>query len=302
MNLVLPDVAAPRRYANPSSHRYAADVLLYDEPPTMRAEVPSGCRPSLLADLLGAGSARERQQTVRGALQAMGFDWLSHGRVLVGGDCPVPLSLCVTHIDVNWVRRYVQHAYHEVDPRLHQTLQSCLPCVWTLEGLAGSAQIGMPRDRLQRFIDDLGRTGMRSGAMLTVASPPRSSGRTPAPCERRVFSVFSRQPGVAWMNDAVLGRFVTLALCLHELYSRHTESAPVGRLIAPAVSQDPPISERELEVLDLLSRGFNYQEIADLLKVSKNTIGTHVKRIYGKLQVNSRGEATFEAREMGLLP
>lgn len=61
------------------------------------------------------------------------------------------------------------------------------------------------------------------------------------------------------------------------------------------------VTERELDVLNLLSRGFNYKEIADLLGVSKHTIGTYIKRMYRKLHVNSRSEAVFEAQRIGLL-
>lgn len=62
-----------------------------------------------------------------------------------------------------------------------------------------------------------------------------------------------------------------------------------------------PLSERETEVLNLLARGFAYQEIARLLDVSPHTVGTYVKRLYEKLQVHSRGEAVFEGQRMGLL-
>ena len=61
------------------------------------------------------------------------------------------------------------------------------------------------------------------------------------------------------------------------------------------------LSPRENEVLNLLSRGFAYQEIARLLEVSPHTVGTYVKRLYEKLQVRSRGEAVFEAQRMGIL-
>jgi DNA-binding NarL/FixJ family response regulator len=62
-----------------------------------------------------------------------------------------------------------------------------------------------------------------------------------------------------------------------------------------------PLSERELELLNLFSRGFSYSECADVLSVSVNTIGSHVKNIYRKLEVNSRAEALFEASSQGLL-
>ncbi len=78
---------------------------------------------------------------------------------------------------------------------------------------------------------------------------------------------------------------------------REPDAAP-----APMASpQASPLSEREYEVLNLLSRGFSNAECADILTVSSNTIGTHVKNIYRKLEVNSRAEALFEASSQGLL-
>lgn len=61
------------------------------------------------------------------------------------------------------------------------------------------------------------------------------------------------------------------------------------------------LSEREMSVLELLARGFSYAECAGILSVSSHTIGTFVKRIYRKLEVNSRSEAVFEASSRGIL-
>lgn len=70
---------------------------------------------------------------------------------------------------------------------------------------------------------------------------------------------------------------------------------------AASVPMASPLSEREFEVLNLLSRGFSNAECAEVLTVSANTIGTHVKNIYRKLEVNSRAEALFEASSQGFL-
>jgi DNA-binding NarL/FixJ family response regulator len=61
------------------------------------------------------------------------------------------------------------------------------------------------------------------------------------------------------------------------------------------------LSPREEQVLQLITKGFNYDEIAGLLKVSKHTVLTFVRRIYIKLEVNSKAEAIYEARQQGLL-
>jgi DNA-binding NarL/FixJ family response regulator len=69
---------------------------------------------------------------------------------------------------------------------------------------------------------------------------------------------------------------------------------------APA-AMEPVLSKREFEVLRLASKGLTYQETAQLLEVSVNTVGTYTRRIYQKLSVGSRAEALFEARQRGLM-
>lgn len=59
------------------------------------------------------------------------------------------------------------------------------------------------------------------------------------------------------------------------------------------------ISEREKDVLTMFSRGLSYQETADVLSISINTVREHTKTIYRKLSVHSRNEAIFEALQKG---
>ncbi len=60
---------------------------------------------------------------------------------------------------------------------------------------------------------------------------------------------------------------------------------------APAASATENLSQREQEVLDLLSQGFLYKEIAEKLSIGYETVHTYVRRIYEKLQVRTRTEA-----------
>ena len=53
--------------------------------------------------------------------------------------------------------------------------------------------------------------------------------------------------------------------------------------------------------LEHLAKGHTYAETATLLHVSAHTVATHVKHIYRKLAVSSRGAAVFEAYQRGLL-
>ncbi|MBK7387817.1 MAG: response regulator transcription factor [Bacteroidetes bacterium] len=55
------------------------------------------------------------------------------------------------------------------------------------------------------------------------------------------------------------------------------------------------LSQRENEILGLLAKGLRYKEIADQLFLSTETVRTHIRNIYEKLQVNSRTEAINKA-------
>lgn len=61
------------------------------------------------------------------------------------------------------------------------------------------------------------------------------------------------------------------------------------------------LTRREAMILDLIARGDSYGEVAKTLSVSVGTVQTHVKNIYGKLSVHSRGAAVYEAQRLGLL-
>ena len=59
----------------------------------------------------------------------------------------------------------------------------------------------------------------------------------------------------------------------------------------PAAQTGEALSAREQEVLDHLSQGFLYKEIADKMGISYETVHTYIRRIYEKLQVRTRTEA-----------
>jgi DNA-binding NarL/FixJ family response regulator len=61
------------------------------------------------------------------------------------------------------------------------------------------------------------------------------------------------------------------------------------------------LSEREREVLQLVSKGYRVPEIAGLLAISHHTVSSHIKNIYSKLEVSSRGEAVYEASRLRLI-
>lgn len=80
-------------------------------------------------------------------------------------------------------------------------------------------------------------------------------------------------------------------------------SAPAPAAASPvaAPASDEALSAREIHVLNLVAVGYSYAEIAQRLNLSTHTVNTHIRRIYQKLEVHSRGAAVFEAGRRGLL-
>jgi DNA-binding NarL/FixJ family response regulator len=82
---------------------------------------------------------------------------------------------------------------------------------------------------------------------------------------------------------------------------RPTDPVPAATTLAEVTPIASPLSPREREALELITKGFSYDEIAELMQVSRNTVMTFVRRIYQKLEVSSKAEAIFEARNHGIL-
>jgi LuxR family maltose regulon positive regulatory protein len=79
------------------------------------------------------------------------------------------------------------------------------------------------------------------------------------------------------------------------------QASPPGTL-APESELIEPLSQRELEVLQLMAEGLTNPEIASSLFLALNTVKTHASNIYGKLGVHRRTQAVARARALGLLP
>jgi DNA-binding NarL/FixJ family response regulator len=113
------------------------------------------------------------------------------------------------------------------------------------------------------------------------------------------------------LKDAPAGE---IALRIHQM---HAGGSPISPGVARRMLQhfmrpasmagtaaaplENPLSEREHEVLRLIEKGLSYNEVAQVLGITWNTVTSYLRRVYAKLEVSSRGEAVFEARQRGLL-
>jgi DNA-binding NarL/FixJ family response regulator len=125
-----------------------------------------------------------------------------------------------------------------------------------------------------------------------------------------VFRAFQYGADGFLQKDKLIGMELAAALCALEdggtpvspkIARRLLEHFQMIKSAQPEPIDDCLLSDREREVLQLLAKGLLYKEIAELLNLSPHTVATHVKRIYKKINVASRGEAVFEAQKRHLL-
>jgi DNA-binding NarL/FixJ family response regulator len=86
-----------------------------------------------------------------------------------------------------------------------------------------------------------------------------------------------------------------------QLLMRWSDKALKRGVVTSPPGRNDALSPRELEVLQLVARGCTYQETGTHLGITVTTVQTHVRNIYGKLDVHNKAEALYEARQLGLL-
>jgi DNA-binding NarL/FixJ family response regulator len=95
------------------------------------------------------------------------------------------------------------------------------------------------------------------------------------------------------LTRKVLAEFSRLAAATEHQAS--TKTGPGAQALPVA------LTERELEVLQVLARGLSNREIADLLVITEGTVKNHVSSLIDKMGVRDRTQAVLKAQELGLI-
>jgi len=167
-------------------------------------------------------------------------------------------------------------------------------------GTAEAALEGLPKDRPQVVLMDInlpGLNGVECVRRLKQIAPEISAVMLTAYEDtENIFNALA-----AGANGYLLKRAPRAEL-LEAIREVHRGGSPMTTHIARKVVQSfqraapvpqpgETLSAREQEVLDHLSHGFLYKEIADKMGISYETVHTYIRRIYEKLQVRTRTEA-----------
>jgi len=116
-----------------------------------------------------------------------------------------------------------------------------------------------------------------------------------APSEKLCAAIRLAARGESFLQPSVAAKVVAE-------FARLT--SPASKTAAPAqLHNEPliePLSDREREIVSLISAGASNREIANTLFLAEGTVKNHVTNILGKLGVRDRTQAALKAKEMGL--
>ncbi|HEX4879460.1 MAG TPA: response regulator transcription factor [Limnobacter sp.] len=219
------------------------------------------------------------------------------------------------------IRVFVVDDDEQIQKAIQQAIQSHTELVWlggahTLQEALAQVQIVQP----DVVLVDLGLPDGSGLALIAHVNQHLPN------CESMVLTVFGDESHVISSIEAGATGYLTKDTQTSDILERLKQLRAGGSPISPVIARrllkrfrqtktEPdavlqakqlaakftPLSERELEVLEMVAKGFMQAEIAELLEVSINTVSTYVKRIYRKLAVNSRTGAVHRASELGLI-
>jgi LuxR family maltose regulon positive regulatory protein len=201
--------------------------------------------------------------------------YLVLARVLLAQDRPAPALTLLQRLLATAATQDRVGSVIEIQALLALALAACGDHAGALGALAKAVTLASPRGYVRVFADE----GAPMRALLTRLSAAAKDQRGPA---RDIDPDY-------------------LAGLLHP--RGQAGAAPPSRRAAAALAgMAEPLTDRELEVLQLLAAGRSNQRIAHELVVALDTVKKHVTHVLGKLGAANRTEAVARARQLGLIP
>lgn len=267
--------------------------------------MPAWVTPHLVAQQallsLARGDARAAEKTL-----------LQHGAALSG-----PTNQNTEITELAWLRLLLHQARESSAPR--RLLESAGDLATrVLKSATAAGRMGRAleaftlRARIFAALNDLAsaladiRHALILGESEEYVRPFLDAGEETYPLIARLRNELLAQaaPSDTDPSPAYLDRLLQAFSPGHHSPAQHS---PTSDLPDPAMGRAEPLpfvealTDRELDVLRLMAEGLTYQEVADRLIVSVNTVRYHVKSLYGKLGVDKRWAALEAARAAGLL-
>jgi DNA-binding CsgD family transcriptional regulator len=184
-----------------------------------------------------------------------------------------------TTVSTEWVARYDQMAYIEVDPRILLLWDSTLPLVWDQRMVRGSGA------KTEAFLDDAKRYGIASGVCVPLGDEVGT--RVMISLNSSVAEVDEPRRVAISRN---LGDIMLFAHYFHEIFMKSVVRRGIQSRFAGR-----PLSHREKECLTLAARGLTTDDIGTKLGICSRTVQFHFDSIRSKLAAANRQEAVAQA-------
>jgi DNA-binding NarL/FixJ family response regulator len=181
-------------------------------------------------------------------------------------------------------------------------------------GTALSGETGV--EEIQRLLPDVVLLDLELPRMSGIEVTRALKAACPA-VEILIFTVFEDDDKVLAAVQAGASGYLLKGTPVEKIVEAIQEVRAGGTVIQPSLarrllgrfreaapeksSKTRPLTEREQEILQLIAKGVSNSEAAQILKLSKATIRTHLEHIYQKLEVTNRVEAVTEGIRKGII-
>ncbi len=197
----------------------------------------------------------------------------------------------------DWLGEVVTEAFGELELATADTLAQGLALIGRRSFDLAVVDLGLPDGRGSQLVAELNRTAPQTLAVVATIFDD----------DRHLFDAITVGAHGYLLKEEPREQLVARLAGIQR--GEPPLSPAIARRLLRHFTQDEPesagggvvLSRRELEVLDLLSRGFNRSEIADCLAISVHTAAGHMKSVYRKLHVSGRAEAVREGIRRGLI-
>lgn len=255
---------------------------------TIREPTLSACLPKQAEGLFAARTNEELVAETGKLLAEIELDTFVIATYVKDDDDPaeVPSALVMGQCPLDWIERYNQKGYIDVDTRLASSLTQASPYLWDRTQFNGH--------EAEELFEEAASYGIRAGISTALLNHEGYLGMFSASTSLNI--------GVSdLLTPIIRGRFLIVKDYLAELLS------PGNRTVVSEANELPDdelvdLSPRQREILYWTASGYAPTKIADKLHISDSTVRAHLATIKTRLRVRKLGHAVARALKLRIIP
>ena len=230
---------------------------------------------NLLEGISGPPTPQACFENIARHAQEIGFEFATHGMRL-----PVPITRPRTTMHSNypeeWLRRYHEQSYMEIDPTVAHGMRNSAPVVWSDAFFANARQMW----------EEAQSHGLRHGWAQSRRDPEGT------------YSMLVLARSETALTESELLRLMPQMQWL--VHASHEAMKFCGQTVNPE-PRPVDLSDREIDVLRWTAEGKTSADVAEILNISERTVNFHINSVVAKLGACNKTSAAVRAAMLGLL-